>query len=82
MPQLWREGGWLVLFLSNQLILWNYAIRQLGGVRTNIYVYGQPVVTVIGSALFLHEVITPQLLLGIVLSMAGVILSGLPSKKQ
>ena len=63
-------------------VTWNYAIRQLGGVRTNIYVYGQPVITVVGSALILHEMITPQLLLGIVLSMAGVILSGLPSRKK
>ena len=63
-------------------VTWNYAIRQLGGVKTNIYVYGQPVVTVIGSALILHEVITPRLLLGIVLSMAGVVLSGLPSRKR
>ena len=60
-------------------VTWNYAIRQLGGVRTNIYVYGQPVVTVIGSALILHEVITPPLLLGIVLSLTGVILSGWPA---
>ena len=63
-------------------VTWNYAIRQLGGVQTNIYVYGQPVVTVIGSALILHEVVTPQLLLGIVLSMAGVVLSGLPAGKK
>ena len=63
-------------------VTWNYAIRQLGGVRTNIYVYGQPVVTVVGSALILHEVITPQLLLGIVLSMAGVVLSGIPAGKK
>ena len=60
-------------------VTWNYAIRQLGGVKTNIYVYVQPVVTVIGSALILHEAITPPLLLGIVLSLAGVILSGRPA---
>ena len=63
-------------------VTWNYAIRQLGGVKTNLYVYLQPVVTVAGSALILHEKITPPLLLGIVLSLAGVMLSGLPSRKK
>ena len=63
-------------------VTWNYAIRQLGGVRTNIYVYGQPIVTVVGSALILHEAITPPLLLGIVLSMAGVVLSDQPGKRN
>ena len=56
--------------------LWNAAIAQLGPVSTNIYLYLSPVVTLVFSALFLRELITPQALAGCGLILAGLILSG------
>ena len=61
---------------------WNYAVRELGSVKSSIYIYGQPVITVIASAFILNEKITPRLLLGIVLILIGVVLSGMPGGKR
>ena len=58
-------------------VTWNYCVRELGSIKASIYIYGQPIISVIASALILHEAVTPRLLLGIVLSFLGVILSGL-----
>ena len=63
-------------------VTWNYAVRELGSVKSSIYIYGQPVITVIASAFILNERITPRLLLGIVLILIGVVLSGMPGGKR
>ena len=55
--------------------LWNAAILRLGPVRTNTWLYLSPVVTLLFSVLLLHEPVTPQALLGILLILSGLILS-------
>lgn len=55
---------------------WNYAIANIGSVKTTIYIYAQPIVTVIASALFLNETITPMILTGILLTILGLVISG------
>ena len=57
-------------------VMWNYAVRTIGTVKSSVYIYGQPVVSVAASFIVLKEKITPMIILGIVLTIVGVILSG------
>ncbi|MCQ4637384.1 DMT family transporter [Anaerovorax odorimutans] len=56
-------------------VTWNFAVKVLGAVKTSVYIYICPVVTVITSVIVLHEKITGLMLLGIVLTLAGLLLS-------
>lgn len=56
-------------------VTWNYAVGVLGAVRTSVYIYFNPVVTVVTSAIILHERITPIAIIGVVLILAGLSLS-------
>ena len=54
---------------------WNRAVKILGAVRTSVYIYLVPVVTVITAVLILHERITLPASCGMALALAGLILS-------
>lgn len=54
---------------------WNMAVRILGAVKTSVYIYMVPVITVITSVLILHETITGLGVCGIILTMAGLFIS-------
>jgi EamA-like transporter family. len=54
---------------------WAYAVKKLGTVKTSIYIYLVPVVTVITAWLILHEPITPLVLVGILLTIGGLVIS-------
>ena len=54
---------------------WNYAVKQLGSVKTSAYIYATPVMTVLIAAIALHEHMTAQSALGAVLVLAGLVLS-------
>lgn len=56
-------------------VTWGQAVRILGAVRTSAYIYMVPVVTVLASALLLHERITPIAAAGTALTLAGLFLS-------
>ncbi|MEL7656093.1 MAG: DMT family transporter, partial [Bacillota bacterium] len=56
-------------------VTWNYALGVLGAVRISVYIYFNPIVTVVTSAIILHEKITPVAMLGVVLILAGLYLS-------
>lgn len=56
-------------------VTWNFAVKVLGAVKTSVYIYMIPVITVLTSALILHEKITPMAAAGTVLTLAGLILS-------
>lgn len=56
-------------------VTWNTAVKQLGSVKTSVYIYMVPVITAVTSALILHEKITPVAVCGIVLTLAGLFLS-------
>ena len=56
-------------------VTWNFAVKALGAVKTSVYIYMLPVITVITSVLILHETLTVFSLLGIVLTLLGLILS-------
>ena len=53
-------------------VTWNYSVNVLGTIKTSVYIYAIPLVTVIASALILDESITPISGLGTVLIVIGL----------
>lgn len=56
-------------------VTWNIAVKKLGAVKTSVYIYLVPVITVAASALILHEKLTFRMVCGIILTLAGLFLS-------
>lgn len=56
-------------------VTWNFAIKELGAVKTSVYIYLVPVITVTASALVLHEQVTVLTGIGTALTLAGLFLS-------
>jgi len=56
-------------------VTWNYGVKVLGAVKTSIYLYMVPVITVVTSVLILHEKITALAAVGTILTLAGLFLS-------
>ena len=50
-------------------------MKTLGAIRTSVYVYLVPVVTIIFSFIFLHEPLSFMVICGTALTLAGLILS-------
>lgn len=64
-------------------VTWNFAVRQLGAVKTSVYIYMVPVITTVFSAVVLKETITAAAAAGILLTLAGLGISeGKPSKPE
>lgn len=67
-------------------VCWNRAVQVLGAVSTSVYIYLTPVVTLIASALVLHEPIRPQAIGAIALILLGLWLSqrqkAIPKEKE
>lgn len=62
-------------------VIWNYAISYLGAVRSSLYIYLIPVVTVVFSAVFLGERLSPKALFGALLTLSGIVISEWKGKK-
>ncbi len=58
-------------------LTWNKAIKILGAVKSGVYIYLIPVVTVILSSIILNEPVSMLLIIGIVLTLSGLIVSEL-----
>ena len=56
-------------------VTWNTAVKLLGAVRTSVYIYMVPVITVAISILVLRETLTWMSALGMALSLAGLFIS-------
>ncbi len=56
-------------------VTWNMAVGIIGPIRTSVYIYVQPVITIIISAVVLGEPVTPLSLLGTLLAVAGLFIS-------
>lgn len=63
-------------------ILWNMAVWHLGAVKTNNYIYLNPVITLAASAWVLKERITIYAAFGSLLILAGVYLTQKASVKK
>lgn len=56
-------------------VTWNFAVRELGAVKTSVYIYMIPVITVFTSLIVLHEELTVLSVIGTLLTLAGLFLS-------
>lgn len=56
-------------------VTWGAAVKMLGAVKTGVYIYAVPVITVVTSALILQERITGLAALGTALTLAGLFIS-------
>ena len=56
-------------------VIWNLAVKAIGAVKTSVYIYGIPVITVTASAIVLNETITWVMLLGTAMILAGLFIS-------
>ena len=81
-PELWLQPTNLILLLALGIIAcavsyitWNYAVAKIGSVKSNLYFYGSPVVTILLSICFLEEQVTVKAVIGMTLTIIGVIIS-------
>lgn len=56
-------------------VIWNISIKILGVVKTSVYIYITPVITLIASFIILNEPITPIMTMGTFLVLCGLFLS-------
>lgn len=54
---------------------WNYALKVLGAIKTSVYIYMVPVITVVASILILSERIGLKGSIGIILTLLGLFIS-------
>ena len=64
-----------VIACAGCFVIWNHSCFILGSVRTNQYVYLNPIATIIFSVMILHEKITLCIVLGTILTLSGLIIS-------
>ncbi len=53
-------------------VTWNYAVELLGAIKTSVYIYLIPVITIVMSVIILHEKITVMSATGTILTLAGL----------
>ena len=56
-------------------VTWNIAVKALGALKTSVYIYIVPVITVVTSLIVLNEKITLTSAFGTILTLAGLIMS-------
>lgn len=56
-------------------VTWNFAVKALGAIKTSVYIYMIPVITVVTSAAILHEKTTVLAVIGTILTLLGLLLS-------
>ena len=63
-------------------VTWNLAVKALGAVKTSVYIYMVPVITVVTSVLVLKEPVTWISAVGTVMAVAGLFLSEYSGKEN
>ncbi len=61
---------------------WSWSVKVLGAVKASAYIYLVPVVAVFAASFILQENITPLAMLGTALTLAGLIISEIKTKKD
>ena len=56
-------------------VTWGVAVGKLGTVRTSVYIYLVPVITVAASVVILKETLSPSAWLGVALTLLGLAVS-------
>lgn len=57
-------------------VTWNMAVKILGAVKTSIYIYLVPVITIVTSVFILHEKMNAMSVIGVLCTLTGLFLSG------
>lgn len=70
-----------ILATAGAYVTWNYAVARLGVMKSSVYIYLIPVITIICSAIILYEKVTIGAVAGCLLTMAGLFLSEKKAKK-
>ncbi|GCF94514.1 putative transporter YbhF [Enterococcus florum] len=63
-------------------VTWNYSVKVIGAVQATIYIYSIPVLTTAASVIVLHEKLTGKAIIGIILTLFGLLLSEWTTIKQ
>lgn len=63
-------------------VTWNLAVKVLGAVKTSVYIYMVPVITVATSVLVLREPVTWSSIAGTAMAVAGLFLSEYSGKEH
>ena len=75
-PEVLANFLFLGLFASAiGFLLWNLSTKWIGAVKTSVYIYVSPVVTVVLSMLVLHEKMTIVSVIGSALIFVGLVIS-------
>ena len=75
-PEMWGNLVFLGLGASALcFVTWNMAVKELGPVKTSLYIYLVPALTVLASAAVLGDPLTPPVVAGVLLTIAGLFLS-------
>ena len=61
-------------------VTWNYALKVVGAVKTSVYIYLTPIVTIVTSIIVLGERLTPISAFGTALTLTGLLVSENPVK--
>ena len=76
------EGSSLAIFLylgigacAMCFVTWGIAVTHLGPVKTSVYLYLSPVITLVCSVWVLHEALTLPSLVGGILTLGGLVIS-------
>lgn len=56
-------------------VTWNMAVKILGAVKTSVYIYLVPVITIITSVIVLKEKITVWIVIGTIMTLFGLFIS-------
>jgi len=76
-PVVWGNLLFLGLIASSLCyVMWNQAMRELGIVKTNSYLYFTPVITIVTAAIILSERITVYIIVGAALILLGLWIAG------
>lgn len=64
-------------------ILWNHSVKEIGVIKSNIFIYAMPVVTLIAGHFVFDEMITIMAVIGMALVISGMLMAnGRPDKDQ
>ncbi len=66
-------------------LTWSFSVKTIGVVKSSVYIYGVPIITMVISMIVLHESLTFMSGLGTALTLGGLLLSDKKSagrKKQ
>ncbi|MDD3336910.1 MAG: DMT family transporter [Eubacteriales bacterium] len=63
-------------------VTWSVATHAIGTVKTSVYIYLSPVVTIVAARLLLNDPVLPMALAGTVLALAGLVISQFGSRRE